>query len=145
MNFSYYFWPDTPFSWSAVQGANHKRVFVICEDSEVAENLPFLKKVLRSVDMDFDQDVHFTLVSPEIKVQLLSDPQMQAYDHLILFGIRPSQIGITGGDKAGCSMFQFEKITCIAAPRLSELNSNADHKKQLWSALKHLFQPAIVQ
>lgn len=144
MNFTYYSWPETAFHWSDMQGANGKRALVICEDSDAAENLPFLKKILRSVDLDFDQDIHFTLVKSDVNIQLLSDPKMNAYDNLILFGIQPSQIGIAGGDRTGCTMFQFEKVTCVATPRLSELNANAEHKKQLWSALKQMFQSTAV-
>lgn len=145
MDFPYYSWPEATLSWSTVQGSNNKRALVICEDSDVAENLPFLKKILRSVDLDFDQDIHFIPVEANLNMHLLSSPGMKAYHNLILFGIQPSQIGIIGGDRPGCTMFQFETLTCVASPRLSELNSHSEHKKQLWSALKQLFQSAPAQ
>lgn len=140
MNFQYYFWPEEHFPWTHCSGANAKSTLVLSSGSEVAQSLPFLKKILRAVDLDFDQDIHFLSTSADLQIQLLSVPQFDAYEKLLLFGLKPSQIGILSGDHAGCQVFQFERLTCVSAPALAEIEAQAVQKKQLWVALKQVFK-----
>lgn len=140
MKYSYYFWPEMALPWPQCSGANHKNTLVLILDADAEGYLSFLKKILRAVDLDFDEDIHFLPASEHLDIRLISDPQIDAYRNVVLFGIRPSQIGIRDADKAGCCVFQFEKLVCVSAPSLADIEKYPDHKKHLWSALKQVFQ-----
>jgi hypothetical protein len=131
--------------WPQCAGANTKNTLVLILDADAAGYLSFLKKILRAVDLDFDEDIHFLPAPENLETQLMADPQIASYSKLVLFGIRPSQIGIRDADKAGCCVFQFEKLVCVSAPSLADIDKFPNHKKHLWSALKQAFQsPEVI-
>ena len=108
--------------------------------SHISGHLAFLKKILRSVDLDFDQDIHFLSVPSDLQSVMISDPQISMYRKVILFGIRPTQIGIHANDSPPCGLFQFEGFDCLTAPTLDEIESTPEYKKQLWDGLKQIFE-----
>ena len=140
MKCSYYFWPENQIAWSDCSGANAKRTLVLSSDTEMRGNLSFLKKILRAVDLDFDKDIHFMSAPVNLQIQLMSDSHLTQYSKLVLFGIRPSQIGIWSGDKVGCHVLSFESLVCVVAPALQDIERQPEYKKVLWSALKQVFQ-----
>lgn len=142
MKYPYYFWPETPIPWADCAGSNAKRTLILSVSAETAGNLPLLKKILRAIDLDFDEDIHFLYTPDNFQTQLMADPHLGSYRRLILFGISPSQVGIPSRGTAECQVFHFEKCVCIAAPSLDDIEKKPEQKKVLWSALKMVFQNA---
>ncbi len=139
MKYPYYFWSEMTLPWLKCAGANDKHTLVLSTESDAVANLPFLKKILRAADLDFDQDIHFVPTPENIETLLMADPHIENYRALVLFGIRPSQMGIWDCDKPGSVVFHFEKLACVSAPSLTDIERLPEFKKPLWSALKQIF------
>ena len=139
MNLPFYYWPEAKIQWSECQGSNAKQVLVLSGSSTNSTNTDFLAKILQAVALDLETDVHFIHVKRTLHAHLISDPQMNLYSKVLLFGLEPSQVGISTESFSDCSVYYFESFTCIMAPALEKIEQDPAQKKSLWSVLKHVF------
>jgi len=119
-------------------GNNTKRLLVLANTADVPEHLGFLKKILRSVDFDFEQDILFATISPEESFNLLNSTLIQDVATLMLFGVPPKCIGLHVYDAR--RLLVFDRFRVLLAPSLATLVSDAEQKRALWGLLKNAFQ-----
>jgi hypothetical protein len=140
MNVSFYT-PEAPLiPLKGCTGLNKKNILLMSNRSEIPAQLTFLQKVLRAVDIDLEEDVHFLIADDEISASTLSDKRILEYDKLITFGFKASQLGIRGKDSPTTRIFYFEAMTYLIAPALSVVSDEPAQKKQLWNALKEIYK-----
>jgi hypothetical protein len=139
MKVPFYTQETTKIRLEGCTGLNKKNILLITTKAEIPDQLPFLKKVMRAVDIDFDEDLHFCISEDDLSVTALSDERVLAYDKLISFGFHASQLGIQDKDLPSSVVCYFERITCLIAPLLRDIAEEPRQKKQLWSALKEVF------
>ena len=139
MNYPFYFWPERPLQWVDRKGSNAKQVLILSCSAADATNMDLLHKILKAIDLDFDNDVHFITTSAQHETQLMSDPEISQYSTVVVFGMQPSQIGIPCENSDDCCVFHFENLTCIMAPALEKIESQPKYKKSLWRILRQVF------
>jgi len=139
MNLPFYSHDASPIRHEDCTGSNKRNILLIITRQDIPDQIPFVKKVLRAVEIDFDEDIHLYIQEKTTALSVLSDPKVLAHDTLIVFGLKPSQLGIYDSDQFSCQICSFEKITCLLAPPLHEIASAPELKKQLWDRLKEIF------
>jgi DNA polymerase III psi subunit len=126
------------FPTNRCKGNNARRTLVLSEQKDFEENGPLLVKILRAVELDFEQDVSFILMQDGETLSLLSTPEISNYDNLILFGIKPAQIGLAS--RQSSSLLRLENHTIIVSGSLNKITQDAKVKKDLWAQLKAVFK-----
>ncbi len=119
------------------QGKNQKGIFLLYAKDEV-EELPFLKKVLQSVQLDFDQDVLSFMGDATTSFSVSDLYQTTSITKVLVFGLPPSQIGL----QLHLSKYQAYPInnrTYLFADRLPDIAANKNLKGHLWKGLQELF------
>lgn len=132
-----YSWEDAQLPKDKLQGNNEQGVLVLCLADDIPDHLVLLKKILRSVGCDFEQDIAFATMRSGERYALLSDEAVLNNRVMIAFGIPLTSLGFSAWTGAG--LFQFEDITVIHAPDLATLESSPEAKRDLWASLKYVF------
>ena len=140
MNLPFYSRQATRIEWTSCTGANKQNILLLLTRKEIPAQVPFAKKILRAVNIDFDEDIHFCTHDDVTPISILSDPHVLTHDTVIVFGIRPSQLGIYDRDHLACQICSFENITCLLAPSLQDVAADPELKKKLWDALQEIFR-----
>ncbi len=120
------------------QGKNQKEIFLLYP-KEDTEELPFLKKVLQSVQLDFDQDVLSLQGSASTTFSITDLYQNTSITKILVFGFVPTQIGL----QLNLSKYQAYPIntrTYLFADPLSAIADNKNLKGQLWKGLQSMFE-----
>ena len=142
MQISHYRWPEIHPEWDKRQGHNAGYTLVLGLQSDIPEHLMLLKKILGAIGLDFEQDIHFLIVTDENTIRLLSEPQLSEYHHILAFGLSPEFLGLPKRKSDMPQVYAFENIRCIIAPGLGMLAKSPEQKKALWSVLKTAFAVA---
>lgn len=141
MHVPFYSAPSDVIPWDNCTGQSAKRTLVLVVQTDIPGQLALLKKILRAVDLDFDSDIAFLTMDQNAHVLLLPDPHLSKFENVITFGLDPAHIGLPAVDERAPAVLQFEKLTWLWAPSLTVIAGNAGLKKQLWNALKDVFEP----
>jgi len=138
-NFEYpcYNISDSSFPTHRCIGNNARRTLVLAEQKDFEEHGVLLTKILRAVELDFNQDVSFISMESGESLNLLSTSSAKDYDNLLLFGINPRQIGLM--TNARLSLLRLEEHTVIASTQLSTIATDPKAKRILWDHLKEVF------
>ena len=136
--YPYYKIPESVFPTNRCKGNNARRTLVLSEQKDFEENGPLLVKILRAVELDFEQDVSFILMQDGETLSLLSTPEISNYDNLILFGIKPMQVGLAS--QKSSSLMRLENLTIIVSGSLDKIIKDSNVKKDLWAQLKAVFK-----
>ncbi len=136
--YPYYNISDSTFPTHRCIGNNARRTLVLVEQKDFEEHGVLLTKILRAVELDFNQDVSFISMEKDESLSLLSTSSAKDYDNLILFGIEPRQIGLRTNPRL--SLLRLENHTVIVSARLSTIATDAKAKRILWDHLKEVFK-----
>jgi len=126
--------------WENGGGSMNKGVLVVsCLRSDGEDDRIFLEKILSAAGMDLSNDVFWSAVDAETGTHIGHHPQHKQWDRVLVFGLRPSSLGINIEHMLyrpvhvnGCSWLFAENLPTLARdPAL---------KKKLWVALQALFQ-----
>jgi DNA polymerase III psi subunit len=120
----------------AGQQSQHE-VLVLCKSLSEAERL-FLSKVLSAVKLDLVQEVDCWLI-PQAPYPSLAEVQGHFVGKTILaFGFSAKDLSLHR-DFPSFASFLYEGKKWLLAPGLSQIESQAEAKKNLWEQLKQLF------
>ena len=136
--FPYYDISGSEFPINRCKGNNARRTLVLVERTDFEEHGVLLTKILRAVDLDFEQDVSFITLEKDETVGLLNSSIAKQFDYVLLFGIAPRQIGLMTTSRL--SMLRLENHTIIVSTLLSMVSKDAKAKRILWSHLKEVFK-----
>lgn len=139
MQIPHYHWHETRPRWDSRQGQNAGHTLVLTLPSDIPEHLMLLKKIMGAIGLDFDKDIHFMTVTDEHTIRLLSEPELNDYQYLLVFGISPEAMGLPARNANLPQIYVYENIQCIVASGLGTLSESPEQKKALWSVLKHAF------
>lgn len=133
----YYPLPDNAVPVGFTKGNNRSQVLVLVRATDIPDHLPLLKKILRSIDCDLEEDVAFAILQESETYPIMSDPSMKDNKIICIFGIPPERIGTATDRERG--VLRFETTTVIAGPSLEEMSKKPAAKRQLWGFLKEVF------
>lgn len=122
------------------EGGFARRVWVLAlnEPSKSGGDKDFLAKVLAAVNLNLEKDTLFAAIPALEPVNFSTDLKEKQPEHVIVFGLKPSQLGLT----IEAPLYRpvvFYGVTWLFADALPVLEPDKDRKGQLWSALKQMF------
>jgi DNA polymerase III psi subunit len=132
-----YTWSDKLFPTDRLKGNNTRGVLVLARSEDIPQHLLLLKKILRSVSCDFDKDIAFATIQEGEEYAMLADEKFMQNSICLIFGIPLRAVGIAVEIQS--NLLEFDGLTIIRAPALSELESSPESKRELWSYLKRTF------
>jgi hypothetical protein len=119
--------------------ALQKRVWIVAaQEAESATMQDFLAKILLAVQRDLQQDAFFYEVDANDSLQLATAFQVSRPEQILVFGLRPEQIGLRVQVQAYQS-FDFQGVRWLFADPLGVLEPDKTKKGLLWTALKGMF------
>jgi len=136
--YQYYNLSESEFPIDRCIGNNARRALVLAEQKDFQEHSALLKKILRAVNLDFEHDVSFLSMQKDEMLNLLNTTHVTEYNHVLLFGIAPSQIGFKM--KPGLDLLKLEALTIIVSATLDSISKDALAKRKLWELLKNVFK-----
>jgi DNA polymerase III psi subunit len=136
--YPYYNIPETEFPTGRCIGNNARCTLVLVEQKDFEEHGVLLTKILRSVELDFERDISFISMRKDEYLKLLPSSNVNEYDHVLLFGISPDQIGLTVNARR--TLLKLEHLTVIVSPPLDTIGKDASAKRILWEHLKNVFR-----
>lgn len=122
------------------EGGFARRTWVLILDEPfiAGANKAFLAKVLAAANLNLEKDTLFAQIPASEPVNFSTDLKRKQPEHVVIFGLPPSQLGLT----IETSLYQpviFYGVTWLFADALSVLEPDKNRKGQLWSALKQMF------
>ncbi|MDX1407083.1 MAG: hypothetical protein R3330_03090 [Saprospiraceae bacterium] len=113
-------------------------MLVLADAADAPAHLTLLKKILRAIGHDFDQDIWFATLESSESYRLLSSDVLQSVRTVLMFGIPPGNVGIRvhGAQR----ILQYDGFRVIMAPALSVLAEDGNQKRALWNLLQEVFQ-----
>lgn len=136
--YPYYDISEHAFPKERIIGNNSKRLLVLSFPDDFDKNGVLLKKILRAVDFDFEQDISFLTVEPNEQIGFMQSVELKNYDTVILFGVTLPQIGLSIQTKR--TLFRLENLTLILSQTLGVISENAQAKRELWGHLQQVFK-----
>ncbi|MEO6039990.1 MAG: hypothetical protein ABIQ93_16375 [Saprospiraceae bacterium] len=131
--------PDQSIFESAVgEFARQVLVISLADPVAAANNRNFLTKVLSAARLNLDQDALFVELPTGKPVGLLLDTRRKKPDHILVFGVPASQLGLNMSILA-YQPFLFQQMTFLFADALPVLEMDQGKKGELWTALKTMF------
>ena len=121
------------------RGDNRKGLLVVISGEENHELTAFLIKVLAAVKHDLHQDASTLHISPAQNFTFSEIARSAKLSNAVFFGLKPSQAGLN----LTLRPYQpkvFGKTTFLFADDLAKIQNDAELKRQLWAALKTMFQ-----
>jgi len=140
-NFEYAFYniPDSVFPIDRCKGNNARRTLVLVEQKDFEVHGVLLTKILRAVELEFERDVSFISLQKNETLSLLNTSTINEYDNVLLFGVKPNQIGLK--TQSGSSLLKLETLTIIVSESLDTITKDTSAKRNLWVQLKRVFKP----
>lgn len=123
-----------------VAGAGAKGVLVVVHSAEWdhATNQELITKILRAVHLDPEKDVYVVGLRTGERLSLQAWRQQGTLHRVLAFGCRPAEIGL----QIEAPLYRPVELNgthyLFAAP-LAELSRDVNHKKALWTAMRHMF------
>lgn len=123
-----------------VLGKNEKKVLVVVDNEEMAflrdNELAFLTNILTACKLSLADVaiINWQHVQADYQ-QVLAQLESKT---ILLFNVAPLRFGLPFNFPA-YQVQQFDKKTFMFAPSLQAIEENVDEKKNLWNALKTLF------
>ena len=121
-------------------GNNARKMLVLANAHDIPAHLALLKKILRAINCDFDQDILFATAGTDESIRLLNTPLIKECETLFLFGIPPQNVGVRVHSTQ--RILHFTSFRILLAPALSVLAGDDNQKRALWSLLKQAFPVA---
>ena len=122
------------------EGGFARRVWVLTldEPANSGADKDFLAKVLAAVNLNLEKDTLFAAIPAPEPVNFSTDLKRKQPEYVIVFGLQPSQLGLTI-ETPLYRPVAFYGVTWLFADALSELEPDKNRKGQLWLALKQMF------
>jgi hypothetical protein len=120
-------------------GKNEKNILIITKShKEILEDNSkvFLSKILNSVGLQLDDVV---IINPKKEANLTFYNNTFSPKKIILFGIKPFEIGIQNIEIPTYEIKDYENIPVLHIDDLNTIQSDVSKKKALWTNLKQLF------
>lgn len=136
--YPYYSIPVSAFPTDRCIGNNARRTLVLVDQKDFEEHGVLLTKILRAVELDFKQDVSCIALEKDESLSLLNNASAKDYDHVLMFGIAPRQIGLMTNPRL--SMLRLENHIVIASTLLGTIAKDPKAKRILWEHLKDVFK-----
>ena len=115
-----------------------KKILILALDSDkTAENQTLLQNILKSIDVDFPQDIHLTYLDSNSKVNILNYLNKHNPISVIAFGSTPNQLSLNL-NYLKYRVLKINNIQLIFANSFEEISASKPLKKQLWESLKML-------
>lgn len=134
--------PDNSKYYSSLSGKNEKAVLVcISGVSDPNEDLVFLKKVIGACGLDAEKDTHILILNTTDPFSFNEWKKTNKVDKLIVFGMPPEQLGLF----FQCSVYHpitVNNCTFLFCENIHKIRPNEVAKRNLWNAMKNLFQIA---
>ena len=109
---------------------------VLLGQEDFNEHRQLLEKILAAVDYDLAEDAIVVLLKPGEKLAIRNFGQ--EVHHLLLFGLKPSEAGLSITNKR--RLVRLEQLLVVRAPSLGTIATNTDEKRKLWEILKSIFE-----
>ncbi len=126
------------FAHASGEFARQLLVISLADPQAASNNRFFLTKVLSAAQLNLDQDALFVELPAGQPIGLLMDARQKKPDHILVFGIEASQLGLNMSIQA-YQPFDFRQMTFLFADALPVLEQNKEKKGLLWTALKSMF------
>jgi hypothetical protein len=122
------------------EGGFARRIWVLAldEPANSGANTDFLTKVLAAANLNLEKDTLFAAIPASEPVNFSTDLKRKQPEHVLVFGLHPSQLGLTI-ETPLYRPIAFYGVTWLFADALSVLEPDKSRKGQLWSALKQMF------
>ena len=120
-------------------GKNEKNILIITKShKEILEDNSkvFLSKILNSVGLQLEDVV---IINPKKEANLTFYNNTFSPKKIILFGIKPFEIGIQNIEIPTYEIKDYENIPVLHIDDLNTIQSDVSKKKALWTNLKQLF------
>jgi len=120
-------------------GGNNKEILIITpahKEILIEEEKKFLIKILNSIGLQLE-DVVIVNQKKEAPYSFYSNPFNPK--KLILFGVKPFEIGIKEVDIPTYEIKDFQNTPILYVDKLTTIQSDLAKKKALWTNLKQLF------
>ena len=117
-----------------------KLLVIVSEEYEQAELKSFLEKILESVHAT-EANTSIIQISQHSKIKLIDLPSYENCDSIICIGIHPLDIGLNIENRY-FEVTSLNEKRILFSPQLTDLQSNLEYKKLLWSALKEHYNMA---
>ena len=126
-------------AFEKASGAFARKVGVlILEESGSAANRDFLEKVLLAAQLKLTDDTLLAEIPAAELCQIAPDLQEKKPEYLLVFGIPPTQLGLSIAFHP-YQVTHFYGCNWLFADKLSTLSSDVAKKKLLWTALQKMF------
>jgi len=136
--YPYYNISESVFPKDRCIGNNERRTLVLVEQKDFADHGALLTKILRAVDLDFEQDISFIPVEKNERISFLNTSDSKEYENILLFGLEPQQIGLM--TNPGQGLLRLEDFTVIVSSPLSAIAKDPVAKRNLWGHLQRVFK-----
>lgn len=121
------------------QGENHKKVLVVCQDTEAnPELLGLLKKILGAVQLDIDKDITLLRAKKGTSYSFIGARTKIAFERMLVFGLPPTQLGLNIQTQT-YAIITIENCQLLFSDALTLIASDKRLKAALWSNLQLLF------
>ena len=136
LEFRIYALPEEVVQAERLLGNNARKMLVLAEAEDFKNHRDLLEKILGAVEYDLQADTAVLTLSPQERINLSSE--IEQCEHLLLFGISPTQIGLNVNLKK--RLIQLERLTIVRSGPLGKVASDTNEKRALWQVLKSVFK-----
>lgn len=117
---------------------NSVKVFVFLKKEDFTqENEILLSKILQAINLNIDKDVQVLLLKPGQDAYIMDELDLSEENLFIGFGLNAKRLGLQ------CRTIPYKwmklgNIKVLFSHTMSDLQSNVNFKKQLWTLLQQL-------
>jgi hypothetical protein len=120
-----------------ISGENLKHVLVGFNDTENPDLRAFLEKIMSAAKLNLQTDC-LILRGLDNLPSLLNIASEYTIEHVIMFGIKPKQLGLNI-DVTPYTVTHFQAKTLLFVDNMATIEQNTALKKALWECLQKVF------
>lgn len=129
--------PENSLDDLTISGSGYKHLVVVVGTEHFGlEESATLKKMIEAIKYDFVNDIFLLQLHDNQNISFHNI--LPVYDDIILFGIKPSQIGIFV-DCINYEILNFEKSRMLICDPIKDINAVQSKKVLLWNKLQEMF------